>query len=111
MLDPTSPLCYLLHTMFIRRVRKKDPQTGSTYFYYQLVESHRTPNGPRQRTLLNLGKLDFEPKDLKRLVQRIEEILRGQIFMGAWRGLSMNRGPFSLRSMVSSECQKPECQE
>jgi len=78
MLDPTSPLCYLLHTMFIRRVRKKDPQTGSTYFYYQLVESHRTPNGPRQRTLLNLGKLDFEPKDLKKLAQRIEEILQGQ---------------------------------
>jgi len=64
--------------MFIRRVRKKDPQTGTTYFYYQLVESHRTPNGPRQRTLLNLGKLDFEPKDLQRLAQRIEEILRGQ---------------------------------
>ena len=64
--------------MFIRRVRKKDPQTGTTYFYHQLVESYRTPKGPRQRTLLNLGKLDFEPKDLKGLANRIEEILCGQ---------------------------------
>ena len=43
-----------------------------------MVESFRTPNGPRQRTLLNLGKLDFEPKDLKRLAKRIEELLSGQ---------------------------------
>jgi len=64
--------------MFIRRVRKKDPQTGTTYFYHQLVESYRTPKGPRQRTLLNLGKLDFEPNDLKRLANRIEEIHCGQ---------------------------------
>ncbi|OPX39931.1 MAG: hypothetical protein B1H11_01595 [Desulfobacteraceae bacterium 4484_190.1] len=64
--------------MFIRRVRKKTPKTGTTYFYHQLVESYRTPKGPRQRTLLNLGKLDFEPKDLKGLANRIEEILCGQ---------------------------------
>ncbi|SHG37248.1 hypothetical protein SAMN02745206_03754, partial [Desulfacinum infernum DSM 9756] len=64
--------------MFIRRVRKKDHQTGTTYFYHQLVESYRTPKGPRQRTLLNLGKLDLEPKQLKGLANRIEEILTGQ---------------------------------
>lgn len=65
-------------TIFIRRVRKKDSKTRTTYFYHQVVESYRTPGGPRQRTLLNLGKLDLEPKDLKILVKRIEEILSGQ---------------------------------
>ena len=64
--------------MFIRRVRKTDPHTGTTSFEPPLVESYRTPNGPRQRTLLHLGKLDFEPKDLKKLAKRIEELLRGR---------------------------------
>ncbi len=64
--------------MFIRKARRKDPQSGSTYFYHQLVESYRTPKGPRQRTLLNLGKLDLDSKDLKILAQRIEELLHGQ---------------------------------
>jgi len=64
--------------MFIRRVRKKDPKAGTTYFYHQLVESYRTPKGPRQRTLLNLGKLDLDSKGLKKLANRIEEILTGQ---------------------------------
>jgi len=64
--------------MYIRRVKKKDPKTGTTYFYHQLVESYRTPKGPRQRILLNLGRLDLEPEDLKILADRIEGILRGQ---------------------------------
>ncbi|SMC23901.1 hypothetical protein SAMN02746041_01848 [Desulfacinum hydrothermale DSM 13146] len=64
--------------MFIRRARKKDPQTGKTYFYHQLVESYRTPSGPRQRTLLNLGRLDLEPKELRRLAKRIEDQMKGQ---------------------------------
>lgn len=64
--------------MYIRRVKKKDLKTGTTYFYHQLVEPYRTPDGPRQRTLLNLGRLDLESEDLKRLAGRIEGILRGQ---------------------------------
>jgi transposase len=43
-----------------------------------LVESVRTEQGPRQRTLLNLGTLDLEQKQWKPLANRIEELLRGQ---------------------------------
>ena len=77
-MDSTFPLCFLPHFMFIRRVTKTDPHTGTTSFEHQLVMSYRTPNGPKQRTLLPLGKLDLEPKDLKRLAKRIEERPRGQ---------------------------------
>jgi len=63
--------------MFIRKVRKTDPKSGKKYFYYQLVESYRTPRGPRQGTLLNLGSLGLDASELKDLANRIEEILNG----------------------------------
>lgn len=65
--------------MFIRKVRKTDPKSGKTYFYHQLVESYRTPDGPRQKTILNLGKLDLSREELKFLANRIEELLKGQL--------------------------------
>lgn len=42
------------------------------------MESVRTPRGPRQRTLLDLGKLDLPKEKWKTLANRIEEILSGQ---------------------------------
>ena len=65
--------------MYIRKVRKTDPKSGKTYFYHQLVESYRTPKGPRQRTLLNLGRLELEKDELKFLADRIEDLLIGQL--------------------------------
>ncbi len=44
---------------------------------YRLVESYRTPNGPRHRTILNLGTLDLTQEDRKRLADRIESIVNG----------------------------------
>ncbi|MEJ5300411.1 MAG: hypothetical protein WHS38_05420, partial [Thermodesulforhabdaceae bacterium] len=44
----------------------------------QLVESYRTPNGPRQRILLNLGRLDLDKDQLRILAERIDEILKGK---------------------------------
>jgi transposase len=42
--------------MFIRKTyRKKD---GKTHAYWSLVESYRTPRGPRQRTVAYLGEMD-----------------------------------------------------
>ena len=65
--------------MYIRKVRKTDPKSGKTYFYHQLEEAYRTPNGPRQRTLLNLGRLSLRDDQLKYLADRIEQILTGQL--------------------------------
>jgi hypothetical protein len=41
--------------MFIKKTIKKDPNTGKTYVTYNLVESTRTENGPRQRIILYMG--------------------------------------------------------
>lgn len=64
--------------MFIRETTKTDRKTGKKYTSYQLVESIRTPQGPRQKILITIGSeisLDsFEKKDL---ANRIEEIIFG----------------------------------
>lgn len=64
--------------MFIRTVRKKNRGSGQVYFYQQLIESVRTPRGPRQRILLNLGTLEIPPDQWKELANRIEAIYLGQ---------------------------------
>ena len=71
--------CGICKFMYIRKVRKTDPKSGKTYFYHQLVESYRTPKGPRQRTLLNLGRLELPEDELKFLADRIEDLLIGQL--------------------------------
>ena len=48
------------------------------FISHRLVESVRTPRGPRQRTLMNLGKLDLPKDQWKDLANRIEEIVHGQ---------------------------------
>lgn len=64
--------------MFIRKTTNTHPKTKKQYFVYQLVESVRTPKGPRQRILLSLGgDLDLSEQDFKLLSNRIEEILNG----------------------------------
>jgi transposase len=64
--------------MFIREIIKKNPGYDKPFVYHRLMESLRTPHGPRQRLLLNLGKLDLPREDWKTLANRIEEILTGQ---------------------------------
>jgi transposase len=65
--------------MFIRKTTHTDNKNGQKYHTYKLVESIRTARGPRQRTVLNLGK-DFSlPKEKwKELADRIEAIISGQ---------------------------------
>lgn len=66
--------------MFIRKTPKTDPSSKKKYFSYQLVESYRTPKGPRQAILLNLGPdLNLSDEERKLLANRIEEIIRGII--------------------------------
>jgi len=64
--------------MFIREIIKKNPGSPKTFSYCRLMDSVRTPRGPRQKILLNLGKLDLPRSDWKTLANRIEEILLGQ---------------------------------
>ena len=64
--------------MFIREITKKDHQTGKVYVYHRLMEAVRTPRGPRQRIVLDLGRLDLSRVQLKILADRIEQIVCGQ---------------------------------
>jgi len=64
--------------MYIKKVTKNNGHTAKKYEYLHLVESVRTESGPRQRLVLNLGKLDIDPSLYKSLARRIEDILTGQ---------------------------------
>lgn len=64
--------------MFIKELIKKNKGYDKTFVYHQLVESYRTEKGPRQRRLLDLGKLNIPKSQWKNLANRIEEIVSGQ---------------------------------
>ena len=71
--------------MYIKRVRKSNPNSQKAYEYLHLVENVRTENGPRQRLILNLGSLKVEPDQYKELANCIEAMLTGQqrLFSGS----------------------------
>lgn len=62
--------------MFIRETKKS--RKGKAYIQHQLVESVRTPSGPRQRLVLNLGVLELEKDKWKTLANTIEMELHGE---------------------------------
>ena len=64
--------------MYIKKVIKSNGRSDKKYEYLHLVESIRTENGPRQKFILNLGKLDIDPSLYRTLARRIEDILTGQ---------------------------------
>lgn len=64
--------------MFIRKTVKR--HNGRSYTTYLLVESIRTPQGPRQRTICSLGDLSPGPRQKwLGLVDRVEAALQGQV--------------------------------
>jgi len=68
----------ILAFMFIREITKKEHETGKVYVYHRLMEAVRTPKGPRQRIVLDLGRLDLPRDQWKILADRIEQVLFGQ---------------------------------
>ena len=64
--------------MFIVSVKKKNKGSPVVFEYQHLVESIRTANGPRQRFLLALGKLELPKEEWPLLAKRINEIVHGQ---------------------------------
>ena len=64
--------------MFLRKNRRT--KNGKPHFYWSLVETIRTPKGPRQRVVGYLGDLNEEKEDLYRgLVKRLEGRPEGQL--------------------------------
>ena len=68
----------ILSVMFIKEIKKKNKGYDTVYIQHRLMESYRTARGPRQRTVLHLGQLDFPREHWKMLADRIEELLTGQ---------------------------------
>ena len=64
--------------MFIREFKTRNKKTGKVYIKHQLVESYRTEAGPRQRIVMNLGKVDLKKSDWRRLAFVLEGRLSGQ---------------------------------
>ncbi len=64
--------------MFIREYRTKNKKTGKVYIKHQLVESYRSKAGPRQRVVMNLGKLELAKSEWRRLAFALESRLSGQ---------------------------------
>ena len=62
--------------MFLRRNRKR--VGGETYEYWTLVESVRTPRGPRQRIVATLGKLPGLDEDERAGWEEITRLLDGR---------------------------------
>ena len=63
--------------MFIRETYKKS-KGKKQYAQHQLVESIRTPAGPRQHIVLNLGKLTLPKTKWKELANTIECFIKNQ---------------------------------
>lgn len=65
--------------MYIRKVIKKSAHKERVIF--RLVESYRTANGPRQRTLLTLPNFDLPKEKWKTLADAIEAKLKDQLIL------------------------------
>ena len=64
--------------MFVRQYKTKNKKTGKIYIKHQLVQSYRTAVGPRQRVIMNLGKLNLAKSEWRRLAFALEGRLSGQ---------------------------------
>jgi len=67
-----------LYNMFIKEIKKKNKGYEKVFTSHRLMESYRTEKGPRQRTVLNLGRLEIPEEQFKLMADRIETILIGQ---------------------------------
>lgn len=61
--------------MFVREKKTRNKKTGNIYIKHVLVESYHTTNGPRQRTIMQLGRIDLPRKKWPVLAKALENRL------------------------------------
>lgn len=72
-----SPVLFIVVSMYIRKNIKREK--GKTYISHALVESIRTPKGPRQNLICTLGDLSPRPREeWLKLAHKVENALVGQ---------------------------------
>jgi len=65
--------------MYIRKVKTKNPDTGTEYLTYHLVKNVRENGMPKQKNLLSLGKLEgVLENELNLLSKRIDQLYNHQ---------------------------------
>ncbi len=64
--------------MFIREIKKKNPNSPKIFTYHRLVESFRVQDKTRQRVVLDLGTLNLPRERWNDLANRIEELVIGR---------------------------------
>jgi len=64
--------------MYIKKVYKKNKGSNRKYTYWHLVDSIRTKKGPRQRLVLNLGRVELQDELRPELAASIEDLLAGR---------------------------------
>ena len=72
-----QPVVYL-DSMFIKEIKKKNKGYEKVFTTHRLMESYRTAEGPRQRTVLTLGRLEIPKEQFKLLADRIEALVSAQ---------------------------------
>ena len=70
-------MCYNV-IVFIRETRTKNLKSGTVYKKHQLVEAIRTESGPRQRIVMELGTLDIDKQEFKKLASLLSSRLSGK---------------------------------
>ena len=65
--------------MYIRETETRNRATGTVYVKHQLVESIRTDSGPRQRVVMELGHLELDRSQWKKLSSAIADRLSGRV--------------------------------
>jgi len=69
---------FYIDAMFIKEIKKKNKGYEKIFTSHRLMESYRTEKGPRQRTVLNLGRLEIPEEQFKLLADRIEALISAQ---------------------------------
>jgi hypothetical protein len=103
--------------MYIRRTSIKSRRSGEPYYTYRLVESVRSTEGVRQRTVLNLGRHFEAPREQwQALAGRIEQLVSGQRDLIAvdldkqWEELAQRYAALIVRAKARAEQDQPPIQ-
>jgi transposase len=64
--------------MFIREIKTRNKKTGAVYKKHVLIESYRSPDGPRQRVLMHLGTVRLRKELWPLLAAELERRLSGR---------------------------------
>ena len=87
--------------MYIRETKTENRKTGKVYVKHTLVESFRSPKGPRQRTVMQLGHLSLLRKHWPSLALELERRIAGQAELGE---LGIDPAPSVLEAADRAMC-------